>query len=137
MLANFASTAITIAATVGRRSSADAGEKLAMLTLDDRGMVCDCNSSGEALFKCRRSELVWRHISLVLPQLEELALMQDGQINPRLRFLCRIGRRFQAVARDGERFASELFLNLLDNKGHCRLSLIVRPAQEAAGEGAY
>ena len=137
MLANIAHPTATSAATAGTSGNITAGdgENLAVLTLDDRGMVCDCNRGGEALFKCRRSELVWRHISMLLPQLAELALVQNGQINSRLRFLCRIGRHFQAITQDGESFASELFLNLLDNSGHSRLTLIVRPAQEAAING--
>jgi PAS domain-containing protein len=135
MFANQTQTAAANAASVGGRSNiaVGTGEDVASLTLDDRGMVCDCNGAVEELFKYRRSELVWRHVSMLLPQLAELELMQNGQPNPRMRFLCRIGHRFQAVAQDGGRFASELFLNLLDNTGHSRLSLIVRPAEEAVG----
>jgi hypothetical protein len=114
----------------------EAGEGVAALRLNDRGLVCDCNSAAEALFKYRRGELAWRHVSMLLPQLAEMELMQNGLPNSRLRFLCRIGRRFQAVAQDGERFASELFLNFFDNIGHGRLSLIVRPAVEtSSGDG--
>jgi PAS domain S-box-containing protein len=111
-----------------------AGEDLAVLTLDDRGMISDCNRACEALFRYRRSELVWRHVSMLIPQLAELDLMQSGQPNPRLRFLNRIGRNFQAVTQDGSIFASELFLNLIHNNGHYRLSLIVRRVEEAACE---
>ena len=103
-------------------------EDVASLTLDDHGLVCDCNRAGEALFKYRRSELVWKHVSMLLPQLVDFELMQNGQPNPQLRFLCRIGRYFQAVPKEGAHFPSELFLNRLNNKGKSRLSLIVRPA---------
>ncbi len=136
MPANQAPSAAASAATAVRRSVITAGaeEDVAALALDDCGMVCDCNRAGEALFKYRRSELVWRHVSILLPQLAEMELMKNGQPNQHLRYLCRIGRHFQAVTQDGERFVSELFLNLLDNMEHGRLSLIVRPAEEAAGE---
>lgn len=107
--------------------SVGAGEDVAALTLDERGMICDCNCSSETLFKYRRSEMVWRHVSMLLPQLAELEVMQNHQPNTHLRFLSRIGRHFQAVTQDGAPFASELFLNLLDSTGHGRLSLIVRP----------
>jgi PAS domain S-box-containing protein len=122
----------------GGRSAANAAravKDVAALTLDDRGMVCDCNRAGEALFRYSRSELVWRHVSMVLPQLAGLEMMANGEPNPRLRFLCRIGRQFQAVTHDGRRFASELFLSLLDSKGHGRLSLIVRPIEDVVGDG--
>ena len=105
-----------------------AGSNAAELWLDERGMICDCSGASEALFKYRRSELVWRHVAVLLPQFEALKLIHDGQINPHLRFHCRIGRHYQVVAQDGERFASEIFLNLLDHKGDGRIFLIVRLA---------
>jgi hypothetical protein len=112
--------------------TADTGEDTAALTVDERGMVCDCNHAGELLFKYRRGELVWRHFSMLLPQLADVDLMPNGQPNPRLRYLCRIGCQLQAVNRDGERFACDLFLNAIDGTGHGRLRLIVRPAGDHA-----
>lgn len=105
------------------------GHDLAAISLDERGMIRDCNRASEALFNYRRSELVWRHVSLLLPQLAQLDLMQGGQPNPRLRFLCHAGHHFQGVTRSGERFASKLFLNLLNSSKNGGLSLIVRPAE--------
>ncbi len=121
-------------AVTGQRNiiSNGAAVDMAALMLDERGMVCDCNHAGESLFKYRSDEMVLRHISMLLPQLAKVELMQNGQINPRLRFLCRIGGRFLAVTQDGERFASEIFLNLLDNEENTRLSLIVRPVMKSA-----
>lgn len=126
--ANQTLSAASSAVTTSRFSAIAAGdgEDMAVLTLDERGMVCDCNRAGEALFNYRHNELVRRHVSLLLPQLAEL--MQNGQPDPRLHFLCHIGHRFQAVTQDGARFTSELFLNPRDNGGKCRFSLIVRPA---------
>lgn len=108
----------------------DAWDKLAVLTLDGRGMICDCNCAGEALFGYLLSELVWRHVSMLLPQLAELELIQDGRPNAHLRFLCRIGQPFQAVTQNRECFTGQLFLNILDAKGSGRLTLIVRPADK-------
>lgn len=109
---------------------------MAVLRLNDRGMIRDCNRAIETLFNYRRSELVWRHVSILLPQLAEMALLQDGQPNPRLRFQCRIGRHFQALTRDGEQFASELFINFLGSTENSRLLLIVRPAEPTASGGS-
>lgn len=110
-------------------------EPTAVLTLDDRGMIRDCTEVCETLFKYRRSELVWQHVSMLLPELAKLDPMQNGQPNPYLQFLCRIGHRFWVITGDKERFASELFLNLLDSTGHGRLSLIVRPSAQADDDG--
>jgi PAS domain-containing protein len=116
-------------AAIGGRDpgvSADIRDNAAVLTLNDRGMICDCNRSGEALFKYRRSEMVWQHVSMLLPQLADMELVRNGAPNSGLRYLSRIGHRFQAVARDGNSFATELYLNLLDKQRGSRLSLIAR-----------
>jgi PAS domain S-box-containing protein len=127
------SSPASAAAAGGRKAFAAAkGLDMATLTLDENGTVRDCNQAGETLFKYHRHELIRQHVSKLLPELAELALVENGQPNPRLRFLCRVGFHFRAVAQDGESFASELFLNLLDHAGHARLSLIVRPANNPA-----
>lgn len=114
----------------------DNAEHGAMLTVDGRGMICDCNHAGEKLFRYRHSELAWQTVALLLPELAQLALMTGGQPNQRLRYLCRIGRRFHGVTKDGERFTCELCLNLIDNSGPCRLSLIVIPVEAASDHQA-
>lgn len=98
------------------------------LMIDERGMICDCNRAIENLFGYRRSEVVWRHISMLLPQMEDVDLMPQGKVNPRLQFLCRIGKPFAALDRSGERFDSNLFFNDLGNPGSPRLRVIVRAA---------
>lgn len=98
------------------------------LMIDERGMICDCNRAIESLFGYRRSEVVWRHISMLLPQMEDVDLMPQGKVNPRLQFLCRIGKPFAALDRSGERFDSNLFFNDLGNPGSPRLRVIVRAA---------
>jgi len=112
-----------------------AGEDVAALTLDQHGMICDCNCATEALFRYRRNEIVQRHISTLLPQLGQLDLMEDGRINQRLHFLCHIGHTFQAVPQDGECFDGELFLNIADNMTGGFVSVIVRPVDEPTTGG--
>jgi PAS domain-containing protein len=99
------------------------------LTLDNIGMIRDCTESSEALFRYPRTEMIERHVSLLLPELGAMELVRDGEPNQHLRFQCRIGHRFSAMTRDGQRFPSKLFLNVLDSRGEGRLSLIIRPAQ--------
>ena len=98
------------------------------LMVDERGIICDCNRAIESLFGYRRSEVVWRHISMLLPQMHDIELMLQGHVNPKLQFLCRIGKPFAALARSGECFDSTLFLNDLGNPGSPRLRVIVRAA---------
>ena len=105
---------------------AEAEAEVAALTLDEGGRICNCNRAGAVLFKYRRSELATLHVSVLLPQLAQMVPITGGQPNPYLRFLSRIGHRFHAVTKDGERFDSQLFLNLVDKREHGFLSLMVR-----------
>ena len=98
----------------------------AALMLDERGMICDCDRSAESLFGYRRSEMVWRHVSMLLPQLQQVELLEDGQVNSRIRFLSQLDGYFHAVDRLGKRFGVDLFLVELGNPGLPRLRLIVR-----------
>jgi hypothetical protein len=131
-----AATAAPVRAAIpgkpGMLADADVVDEVARLTLDSRGSIIDCNGAGESLFKIRRNALVKRHVSELLPQLAQLELLKNDQINPHLRFLIRIGRTFQAVNQDGEHFVSEIFLNVLGSAGSGQLSLIVRPIETSS-----
>jgi hypothetical protein len=65
-------------------------------------------------------------IRVLLPELKDAELMQDGQLSGRIRFLAGI-HGFETVTRDGRRFASDLFIHALGNDA-ARLRLIMRPA---------
>jgi len=106
-----------------------AEDGMATLILDQRGMIRGCNGASEDLFGYRRAEVVWQHVSLLLPQLAGTDLVCNGQINPRLLFLSRIGGYFKAHKLNGERFASDLFFLDLSNPGSTDLRMLVRPFQ--------
>lgn len=92
----------------------DAGTiDLAVLTLDDLGMIRDCSRACEQVFGYLPDELAGRHVSMLLPQLPDTGLVQEGRINSRLAHLCHCAVSFQARRRDGRYFASELFINRL------------------------
>ncbi|MGO9444281.1 MAG: PAS domain-containing protein [Thiobacillaceae bacterium] len=71
------------------------------------GLIEDCNSAAEAIFGYPGQWLRGRHVSLLLPRYEGIKLVNDGQIDPRLRFLCGCTTPFLARRRDGTRFASD------------------------------
>lgn len=92
----------------------DAGKiDLAVLTLNDLGVIRDCSRACEQVFGYLPEELAGRHVSMLLPQLPDTELVQEGRINSRLAHLCHCAFSFQALRRDGRCFASELFINLL------------------------
>lgn len=88
---------------------------LAMLALDDTGVIRDCSQASEEMFGYRQDELTGSHISRLLPQLGETELVLEGRINARLAYLCHCAVAFQARHRNGGSFLSELFINRLDN----------------------
>ncbi len=102
---------------------------LATILLDEHGFICDSDRVCEALFGYGCTEMVSRHVSVVLPQLTNVQLLYDGAPNPKLRYLCRIGVQFQGLGRDGERFSCDLFLNRLHSRGLPPLRLLVRRAK--------
>ncbi len=106
-----------------------------VLMLDAKGIVQDCSAEGESLFGYRRSELVSQHVSVVLPQLAGMDLIEDGCLNAHLMFHSRIGGYFHVLNRLGDRVAVDLFVNDLGRQGVHRLRLIVRrdERREAAG----
>jgi PAS domain S-box-containing protein len=88
---------------------------LAMLALNDGGVIVNCSQACEQLFGYRQDELGGHHVSTLLPHLENTELVLEDRINARLAFLCRCAT-FQARRRDGEFFTSELFINRLGNQ---------------------
>ena len=98
---------------------------LAALMLNESGLVCAWDSACKMLFGHQESEIVSRHVSVLLPQLANVELLKGGEPNPELRYRCRIGVRFQALARNGEKFHCDLFLNKLRNFGVPPLRMIV------------
>lgn len=86
---------------------------LAVLTLDDLGVIRECSLACEQVFGYQPHELAGCHVSTLLPQLPDTELVQEDRINPRLAHLCHCAVAFQARRRDGQCFASELFINRL------------------------
>ena len=89
---------------------------LAMLSLNDMGVIQNCCRMSEQLFGYRQEELGGCHVSRLLPHLEDTELVREDRINARLAFLCHCAMPFQARRRDGHFFSSELFINRLGNQ---------------------
>lgn len=107
---------------------------LATLTLDDQGMIRDCCRACEPVFGYLPDQLIGHHISVLLPQLPNADLVQEGRINSRLAFLCHCAFAFQARRSDGRIFASELFINRLDTHN---VVVLVRNLDRSKSTGVY
>jgi len=97
------------------------------LSLDERGMIKDCSRSLASLLGYRRSELVWKHVSMVFPRLKGVELYQNGQVNPMLNYLCRCGQTYDAQNRQGVSISTRLNFVCIDNQDKRILRLIVHP----------
>jgi PAS domain S-box-containing protein len=97
------------------------------LTLDERGMICDCSNAGEKLFGYSRKNLVWQHVSKLLPELSDISLLENGELNQQLGFLSHCGHHFRAINRMGNTFMNELYFVLLDYAGRRTIRMIVQP----------
>lgn len=104
-------------------------EVTAVLTLDDNGRICDCNPAAAQLLDCSPGKVAWKHISTIVPQFAETALVQGGIINPNLRFLSHIGYQFDLVGLSGVHIACALFFNEVEDFGRHCLRLIIRPVE--------
>ena len=91
----------------------DAQPGPATIALDDAGLIQACSASCEKLFGYPAAVLLGQHVSLLLPKLEDIALIVSNDINPRLKHLCHCAIPFLARRRDGRVFASEVFFNRL------------------------
>lgn len=105
-------------------------DDFAEITVNDNGMIRECNKAVESLFGYAPGKLLWQHISVVLPQLADMPLMHHGEINPRLHFLAHIGRRFEAICVGGMHRAVRICLNDGETMGRHFVRLTLCPAAE-------
>jgi PAS domain S-box-containing protein len=103
----------------------DGNSNMVTIVLNDDGLIRGCSSTCEEVFGYRQSELLGRHVSLLLPKLEGVDLVSGKEINPRLRYLCHCAIPFLAKRRDGRLFAGEVFFNRVNCKD-LGLQVIVR-----------
>lgn len=98
------------------------------LSLDERGMIQDCSKSFERLFGFKRCDLVWQHVSRLLPQLTGVTLVEAGRLNPVLNYLCHCGHRYLARNQRGDSFPCHLNFVRIEFGGKRSLRLIFNPA---------
>ena len=104
--------------------------KEAVLTLLENGMILNCNEAAASLLGCDSSNLTWQHISRLLPQLTNLALVLDKKINPYLKFLSIVGHRYEVRAVNGTHFACELFFSEVEEFGRHCLHIVMQPIRQ-------
>jgi len=107
----------------------DDGNRL-VLTLHYNGMITECNKAGSRLLQCLPSELIWQHISRLLPQLKNVALMEGSNLNPYLHFLTRVGYKFEVISLSGARLIARVFFCEIGSMEHRFLRVIICPLSQ-------
>lgn len=102
----------------------------AALILDEHGIIGDCSDGCETEFGYTKAELQGKHVSRLLPRFEGVELLSDGQINPRLRYICHCAIPFLANRRDGSSFHGQVSINYL-NSETSSVQIIVRKLDSA------
>lgn len=113
----------------------DALEDMAIMVIDSNNVIFHCNQSVGQLFNCNPSKILRKNISTILPQLQNIQLVQEENVNPELRFLSRVGHHFEVVALDGRRFDSKLYFKLVEDSGGYCLRLIIKPVDIGLVDG--
>jgi len=110
-----------------RAPVADIDDDRLVLTINFNGMINDCNKAGGRLLDCLPSELIWQHISSLLPQLKNISLMKGSDINPYLHFLSRVGYHFDVISRKGVHLVGKAFFFEVGSTGQHFLRVIICP----------
>lgn len=98
------------------------------LLLDAQGMILEAEGDAQALFGYVPEALAARHVSLVLPDMRDVTLIEHGQLNARLHFLCHVGGKFRITPRNGAPACGYLSLIDLSSANRPRIRLLVRRA---------
>jgi hypothetical protein len=110
--------------------SGESDDNRLVLTLHFNGMITECNKAGGKLLGCMPSELIWQHVSRLLPQLKNVALMEGSNLNPYLHFLSRVGYKFEVISLRGARLFAKVFFCEIGDMEHRFLRIIVCPLSQ-------
>ncbi|SFL31874.1 hypothetical protein SAMN05216302_10607 [Nitrosomonas aestuarii] len=109
----------------------------AILMLSGDGIILNTNKEGAALlgYSEHSSKL---HVSKVIPQLTKIDLLEDGnRVNSYLRFLSRIGRRFEVIGLNGTRFMGELYFNDIKVSYKHQIIVMIFPVYHDSKKSAH
>lgn len=105
-------------------------DEMVTLTLTEKGIISECSSTCDKLLGYPTHQLIWKHISVLLPQLANLGQAGLHTLS-RLRYLSHIGYRFDLRTLDGGSLPSRLFFSEIETAGRHYLRVLIRPAKMA------
>lgn len=99
------------------------------LLVDGQGVILETEGDTQALLGFAPETLRSRHVSLVLPDMRDVTLIEHGQLNARLHFLCHVGGKFRITPGGGGTACGYLSLIDLSSANRPRVRLLVRRAE--------
>lgn len=112
-------------------SNANVSEQdVAILTLLSDGSINSCNQAAGKLFGCVPSAMSGKPITKFLPQVARAKQFKDKRTVSFLRFLSRIGHRFDVVRMNGTHFPAELVFNELEYTGNNYIHVFIHPVKQ-------
>lgn len=103
-----------------------ANETFAVMIVSEQGLIYDCSEKGASLLGWMQHDLIGRSIAEVIPKLASVTLLKQGRANAYLRFLSRIGHRFELIRKNNERTTGEIFFNDVQQEGVHYLLLTIQ-----------
>lgn len=103
-----------------------ANETFAVMIVSEQGLIYDCSKKGASLLGWMQHDLIGRSIAEVIPKLASVTLLKQGRANAYLRFLSRIGHRFELIRKNNERTTGEIFFNDVQQEGVHYLLLTIQ-----------
>lgn len=99
--------------------------EVVFLNVDEEGVIYECEGDIEYMLGYSPKSLLGRHVSLILPRLNYAIPDEDGESNPALDYLCRIGLLFLVRRRDHDQLLCHLSMIDLPYSGtpHLRLKI--------------
>jgi hypothetical protein len=96
------------------------------LWVNEDGFVLDCCAHTEEVFGFWRDELLGKHISMLLPDLKNISMIDERGVSPALAFLCQCVTPFCGVNRAGIGSAYSIVPHLISTSIGRGLMLILR-----------
>ena len=102
-------------------------QETAALTLLSDGCISNCNKTCENLLGCMPGAMTGQHIIQLLPVLAKAKEFKGKRAISFLRFLSRIGYRFDVAMMNGKLFSAELLFNEKKYNGQCYMQVLIYP----------
>ena len=102
-------------------------KKYTAVVIDENGHIENIDDPGNDLLGPKSDTSKFHHISVLIPTLSKFQLFRKGEINPRLRFLTRIGQTFEVNKSSGGCLLCRLCLNVIERSGKRLVRIILRP----------